>query len=92
MTKAKALIVTAAAATLTFGTAEQGNVPPQLQTPLWNGDLVIVKDQVRPSVGQTDDTVKQSAEMGKADGVQGGEHQGETPKSRSAKMENSQAE
>ena len=44
-------------------------------------DTVIVKDDVQASVGQTDATVKQSAEMGKADGVQGGERQADVPKS-----------
>jgi hypothetical protein len=33
------------------------------------------------AVGRADDTVKQSAYMGKADGVRGGEHQGEESKS-----------
>jgi hypothetical protein len=49
-------------------------------------DIVIVKDEARPSLGQTDDTIKQSEEMGRADGVQNGEHQGEAPKSQSERM------
>jgi len=59
---------------------------PELQVPLGNQDIVIVKDDVQASVGQTDATVKQSAEMGKADGVQGGERQADVPKSRSERM------
>jgi hypothetical protein len=71
MTKTEALILSAVAATLTFGIAEQGNIPLQLQTPLWNGDLVIVNDETRPSMSETGDTARKSTEMGKADGVQG---------------------
>jgi hypothetical protein len=90
MTKANALIVGAAAVAVTWGVTQEGKIPMQLQTPLWNGDLVIVKDEGRPSVGQTDETAKQSAEMGKADGVQGGEHQGDAPKSQSAMIKGAQ--
>jgi hypothetical protein len=41
-------------------------------------DIVIVEDETPPSLGQTDDTIKQSAEMGRAD-VQNGKQQGEAP-------------
>jgi hypothetical protein len=90
MTKANMLIGSAAAVALTLGVAGEGNIPTQLQTPLWNGDLVIVKDESTPAVGQPDTTVKQSAEMGKADGVQSGDHQGDAPKSQSAMMNSAQ--
>ena len=92
MTKANLLMGGAAALALTFGVTQKGNIPLQLQTPLWNGDLVIVKDESTPAVGQPDDTAKQSAEMGKADGVQGGDHQGDAPKSQSAMMKGTQSE
>jgi hypothetical protein len=91
MTKGSMLIGSAAAVALTLGVTGQGNVPKQLQTPLWNGDLVIVKDDSTPAIGQPDSTAKQSAEMGKADGVQGGD-QGDTPKSQSAMMKGAQTE
>ena len=83
MTQANILIMGAAAIALTFGVTGQGEIPMQLQVPLSNSDIVIVKDEAQPSIGQTDDTAKQSAEMGKADGVQSGEHQGDAPKSQS---------
>jgi hypothetical protein len=86
MTKADMLIGSAAAVALTLGVAGEGNIPTQLQTPLWNGDLVIVKDESTPAFGQPDNTVKQSAEMRKADGVRSGDHQGHAPKSQSAMM------
>jgi hypothetical protein len=89
MTKASMLISGAAAVALTLGVNGEGNVPKQLQTPLWNGDLVIVKDESTSAIGQPDKTAKQSAEMGKADGVQGGD-QGNTPKSQSAMMKGAQ--
>jgi len=63
-----------------------------LQTPLWDGDIVIVKDGGTPAMGQPDDTPKQSAEMGKADGVQGGKNQGNVPKSRSAMIKGVQSD
>jgi hypothetical protein len=43
-------------------------------------------------MGQPDDTPKQSAEMGKADGVQGGKNQGNVPKSRSAMIKGAQSD
>jgi len=64
----------------------KGRYRKKMQVPLGNQDIVIVKDDVEASVGQTDATVKQSAEMGKADGVQGGERQADVPKSRSERM------
>jgi hypothetical protein len=60
-------------------------IPKELQVPLGNKDIVIVKDEAQPSIGQPDATVKQSAEMGKADGVQGG-RQGDAPESRSERI------
>jgi hypothetical protein len=90
MTQASTLIVGAAAVALTFGVTGQGKIPMELQVPLSNSDIVIVKDEAQPSVGQTDDTAKQSAEMGKADGVQSGEHQGDAPQSQSDMMKGSQ--
>jgi hypothetical protein len=89
MTKASMLIGGAAAVALTLGVTGQGSIPKQLQTPLWNGDLVIVKDESTPAIGQPDNTAEQSAKMGKADGVQGG-NQGDTPKSQSAMMKGAQ--
>ena len=92
MTKANTLIAGAAAMAVTLGVTGQGNIPMQLQVPLSNNDIVIVKDEAAPAVGQPDDTVKQSAEMGKADGVQGGERQGEAPKSQSDIIKGSETE
>ena len=92
MTKTNTLIAGAAVAALMLGVAGEGTIPKQLQTPLWNGDIVIVKDGGTPAMGQPDDTAKQSAEMGKADGVQGGKNQGNAPKSRSAMMKGAQSD
>lgn len=64
----------------------------EIQQPLSNHDIVIVKNEARPSMGQTDDTARQSAEMSKADGVQNGEHQGDAPKSHSAMMNGAQSD
>ena len=86
MTQANALIAGAAAIVLSLGVAGQGMIPKELQIPLGNKDIVIVKDEARPSLGQTDDTIKQSTELGRADGVQNGEHPGEAPKSQSERM------
>jgi hypothetical protein len=86
MTQANTLIAGAAAIALSLGVAGQGTIPKELQIPLGNKDIVIVKDEARPSLGQTDETIKQSAEMGRADGVQNGERQGEAPKSQSERM------
>jgi hypothetical protein len=86
MTQANTLIAGGAAIALSLGVAGQGTIPKELQIPLGNKDIVIVKDEARPSLGQTDDTIKQSAEMGRADGVQNGARQGEAPKSRSERM------
>ena len=83
MTQANTLSAGAAAIVLSLGVAGQGTIPKELQIPLGNKDIVIVKDEARPSLGQTDDTIKQSEEMGRADGVQNGEHQGEAPKRKS---------
>jgi len=58
MTQANTLIVGAAAIALTFGITGQGKIPMQLQVPLSNSDIVIVKDEAQPSVGQTDDTAQ----------------------------------
>jgi hypothetical protein len=85
MTQANTLIAGAAAIALSLGVTG-GTIPKELQIPLGNKDIVIVKDEVRPSVDQTDATIKQSAEMGRADGVQNGKHQGEAPKSQSERM------
>jgi hypothetical protein len=87
MTQANTLIAGAAAIALSLGvTGGQGTIPKELQVPLGNKDIVIVKYDAQSSVGQPDDTVKQSAEMGRADGVQNGEHQGQPPKSRSERI------
>jgi hypothetical protein len=88
MTKTNTLIAGAAVAALTLGVAGEGS----LQTPRWDGDIVIVKDGGTPAMGQPDDTPKQSAEMGKADGVQGGKNQGNVPKSRSAMIKGAQSD
>jgi hypothetical protein len=85
MIQANTLIAGAAGIALLLGVTGQGTIPKELQVPLGNKDIVIVKDDVQASVGQTDATV-QSAEMGKADGVQGGERQADVPKSRSERM------
>ena len=86
MIQANTLIAGAAAIALSLGVTGEGTIPKELQVPLGNKDIVIVKDDVQASVDQTDATVKQSAEMGKADGVQGGERQADVPKSRSERM------
>ncbi len=88
MTQANTLIAGAAAIALSLGVtgSHQRTIPKQLQVPLGNKDIVIVKDDAQSSVGQPDDTVKQSAEMGRADGVQTGERQGQPPKSRSERI------
>ena len=78
MTHANTLIAGAAAIALSLGVAGQGTIPKELQIPLGNKDIVIVEDETPPSLGQTDDTIKQSAEMGRAD-VQNGKQQGEAP-------------
>ncbi len=70
MIQANTLIAGASAIALSLGVTGQGTIPNELQVPLGNKDLVIVKDEAQPSIGQTDATVKQSAEMGKANGVQ----------------------
>ena len=85
MTQANTLIAGAAAIVLSLGVTG-GTIPKELQIPLGNKDIVIVKEEVRPSVGQTDATIKQSAEMGRPDGVQNGKHQGEAQKSQSERM------
>ena len=64
----------------------KGRYRKSCKFPWATGDIVIVKDDVQASAGQTDATVKQSAEMGKADGVQGGERQADVPKGRSERM------
>lgn len=92
MTRANTLIAAAATVALTYGVASKGNIPIQLQIPLSNSDIVIVKDDAAPAIGQPDDTAKQSAEMGKADGVQSGEHQGDAPKSQSAMIKGAQSD
>ena len=84
MTQANTLIAGTAAIALSLGVTG-GTIPKELQIPLGNKDIVIVKDEVRPSVGQTDATIKQSAEMGRPDG-ENGKHQGEAPKSQSERM------
>jgi hypothetical protein len=86
MIQANTLIAGAAGIALLLGVTGQGTIPKELQVPLGNKDIVIVKGDVQPSVGQTDATVKQSAEMGKSDGVQGGGRQGDIPKSGSERM------
>lgn len=83
MIQANTLIAGAAAIALSLGVTGEGTIPKELQVPLGNKDIVIVKDDVQASVGQTDATVKQSAEI---DGVQGGERQADVPKSRSERM------
>ena len=64
MIQANTLIAGAAAIALSLGVTGEGTIPKELQVPLGNKDIVIVKDDVQASVGQTDVTVKQSAEMG----------------------------
>jgi hypothetical protein len=86
MIQANTLIAGAAAIALLLGVTGQGTIPKELRVPLSNKDIVIVKDEAQPSIGQSDATVKQSAEMGKADGFQAGERQGNVPKSRSESM------
>src|SRR4029450_8109902 len=86
MIQANTLIAGAAAITLSLGVTGQEMIPKELQVPLGNKDIVIVKDEAQPSISQADATVKLSAEMGKAEGGQGGGRQGEGPKSRSERM------
>jgi hypothetical protein len=83
MIQANTLIAGAAAIALSLGVTGQETIPKELQVPLGNKDIVIVKDEAQPSISQA---VKLSAEMGKAEGVQGGERQGDVPKSRSERM------
>jgi hypothetical protein len=90
MTQANTLIVAAAAIALSFGVTGQGKVPIERQVPLSNSDIVIVKDEAARVIGQPEDAAHESAEMGKADGTQNGEHQGDAPQSQSAKMNGSQ--
>jgi hypothetical protein len=66
MIQANTLIAGAAAVALLLGVTGQGTIPKELRVPLSNKDIVIVKDEAQPSIGQSEATVKQSAEMGKA--------------------------
>jgi hypothetical protein len=52
MTQANTLIAGAAAIALSLGVAGQGTIPKELRIPLGNKDIVIVKDEARPSLGQ----------------------------------------
>ena len=59
MIQANTLIAGAAAIALSLGVTGEGTIPKELQVPLGNKDIVIVKDDVQASVGQTDgDLVK----------------------------------
>jgi hypothetical protein len=53
MTQGNTLSAGAAAIVLSLGVAGQGTIPKELQIPLGNKDIVIVKDEARPSLGQT---------------------------------------
>jgi hypothetical protein len=55
MTQGNTLSAGAAAIVLSLGVAGQGTIPRELQIPLGNKDIVIVKDEARPSLGQTGD-------------------------------------
>lgn len=58
MTQANTLIAGGAAIALSLGVAGQGTIPKELQIPLGNKDIVIVKDEARPSLGQIFDRLR----------------------------------
>jgi hypothetical protein len=90
MTRIDSLMAGLGAIALSLGVAGQGNLPKEIQVPWSNHDIVIVKNDAARPIGQTDNGNQQSAEMDKAPGVHDGQNQGETPKTRSAKMTGAQ--
>ena len=82
MTQARTSIVSAAVIALTFGIGGQTLTPVQDEEPLSTGDILIVTNETAPQAGQSEDNVDESAKMGKDEGANSGESQGDAPKSK----------
>jgi hypothetical protein len=82
MTQANTLVASAAVIALTLGIGGQTPTPVQQEQPLSTGDILVVTNDAAPQAGQTDESAEESANMGKQEGTQSGENQGDVPKSK----------
>jgi hypothetical protein len=82
MTQANTLVASATVIALTLGIGGQTPTPVQQEQPLSTDDILVVTNEAAPQAGQTDESAEDSAKMGKQEGTQGGESQGDVPKSK----------
>lgn len=87
MTQAISFIAGAAVIALTFGITGKTLDPIEQEEPISTSDILIVTNDTAAEVGQTEDSVDESAKMGKEAGTHEGDNLGAMPENDTAKID-----